>query len=123
MLPIWADPTCPQEHTGRINNTRIDIRHLGPLLASLRPSDAAYVSVVDGAGRVVSAAPEAETSRLIGEPVRDWHQQAIRANPEGGLARGTSLLGFPVIAAIQPIPTTHGWVVTVSAPLNTYEAL
>lgn len=102
--------------------SRIGQRTISDLITAAQPTDTAFISVVDAQHRVVASAPEANAS-TVGQQVTDWQQQAIAANPGGGLVQGTSLRGIPVIAAVKPIPTAPGWTVILAAPLNTYEAM
>lgn len=92
---------------------------LSRLLAAQRPGPGEFITLLDGAGRVVARAPHEE--RLVGAPVPGWFPQA-RGDAATGTLAGTSIDGRRMLISFARLPGTPRWVVTLGTSEEAYLA-
>lgn len=122
LVPLLV-PVIRDGEVVAVLGSGISVSFLSGVLDAVQLAGVEFTSVLDGNGRVLAVTPEGQNSLAVGQRVRDWQQRAALEHPTGGMARGTSLTGVPVVAALHPIPTTPGWMVTVAARVSTYSGL
>ncbi|WP_252955627.1 sensor histidine kinase [Siccirubricoccus soli] len=121
ILPLIVPVVRNDEVVGLLA-TRLSQASLTALLKEARPDTVLFANIVDGNGRVVARDP---VNQNVGNMAPDWIRAAQLDTATGHerIARGRSLAGVDILAAVRPVPDAPGWAVVVAAPLADYEKM
>lgn len=118
LIPLMV-PVIRNDIVVAVLATRISLEAVSTVLATTRPTNSEFSSLVDSSGALVARSPD---KGAVGRQIAEWQREAAYSGLPV-MARGISLIGQSIIIAVHPLRSAPGWTVNVAGSAAAYDAL